>query len=277
MGGFFGQKALCATCFCLATTSDRVINDAETMSKQAGSTFAPGAAFQPTQWSVVLAAGQPDSTEARTALDKLCQTYWYPVYAFVRRRGFDRDRAKDLTQELFSQLIEKRSLEVADRERGRFRSFLLGCLQHLLSHEYKKEQALKRGGGYSFVPLDDVVGEQRYGTEPTDEMSPEKLFERRWALTLLQGAMDALKREYTDSGRAEQFEALHWFISGSDDATSYAQAAARLGLNENAARQAAFRMRNRYRDVLRELVAQTVAGPEELDAELAHLRCALSR
>jgi len=235
-----------------------------------------GGAFQPTRWSLVLAASQPDSTEARAALASLCETYWYPVYAFLRRRGYDRDKSKDLTQELFAQLIEKRSFEVADKERGRFRSFLLACLRHLLSHEYKKEQAVKRGGEYTFVPLDEVLAESRYGAEPADDMTPEKLFERRWALTLLDQTMEELKREYVDSRRGEQFEALHPFIaSASDSSASYADVAARLNLNENAVRQAAFRMRTRFGDLLRAKVALTVASPQELEAELMQFRLAL--
>lgn len=241
------------------------------------STSAARGSFQVTRWSLVLAASQPDSPEARAALASLCETYWYPVYAFLRRRGYDRDRSKDLTQELFAQLIEKRSFEVADKERGRFRSFLLACLRHLLSHEYKKEHAAKRGGEYTFVPLDEVLAENRYGAEPADDnMSPEKLFERRWALTLLDQAMEDLKREYVDSGRSQQFDALHPLIAGaSDSSATYAEVAARLNLNENAARQAAFRMRTRFGDLLRSKVAFTVASPEELEAELMQFRLAL--
>jgi RNA polymerase sigma factor (sigma-70 family) len=240
------------------------------------STSAAGGGFQITRWSLVLAASQPDSPEARAALASLCEAYWYPVYAFLRRRGFERDRAKDLTQELFLQLIEKRSFEVADKERGRFRSFLLACLRHLLSHEYKREHAVKRGGEYTFVPLDEVMAESRYGDEPADDLSPEKLFERRWALTLLDQAMEDLKNEYVESGRSEQFEALHPFITGASDASAtYAEIGTRLNLNENAARQAAFRMRTRFGDLLRAKVALTVASPQELDAELTHFRLAL--
>lgn len=240
------------------------------------STSAAGGAFQITRWSLILAASQPDSAEARAALARLCEDYWYPVYAFLRRRGYDRDRAKDFTQELFAQMIEKRSFEVADRERGRFRSFLLACLRHLLSHEYKKDHAIKRGGHLTFVSLDEVLAENRYNAEPADDMTPEKLFERRWAMTLLDQAMEELKREYIDSGRGRQFEALHPFITGaSDSSTSYAEIAASLNLNENAARQAAFRMRTRFGDLLRARVALTVASPQELEAELIHFRLAL--
>jgi len=241
-----------------------------------GDSTSAGGAFQNTRWSLVLAASQPDSTEARASLASLCEAYWYPVYAFLRRRGYDRHRSKDLTQELFFQLIEKRSFEVAEKERGRFRSFLLACLRHLLSHEYKKDHAVKRGGEYTFVPLDEVLAEDRYGAEPADDLSPERLFERRWAMTLLNQAMDELKREYVESGRSRQFEALHPLITGaSDSSISYAEVAAQLELNENAARQAAFRMRTRFGDLLRARVALTVASPQELEAELLQFRTAL--
>jgi RNA polymerase sigma factor (sigma-70 family) len=240
------------------------------------STSAAAGAFQPTHWSLVLAASQPDSSEARAALASLCESYWYPVYAFLRRRGYDRERSRDLTQELFAQLIQKRSFEVADKERGRFRSFLLACLRHLLSHEYKKEHAVKRGGEYTFIPLDEALAENRYGAEPADEMSPEKLFERRWALTLLDQTMEELKREYVNSGRSQQFEALHPLITGaSDSSATYAEVADRLNLNENAARQAVFRMRTRFGDLLRARVALTVASPQDLEAELMQFRQAL--
>jgi RNA polymerase sigma factor (sigma-70 family) len=240
------------------------------------STAAGGGAFQQTRWSLVVAASQPDSTQAQAALARLCELYWYPVYAFLRRRGYDPHRAKDLTQELFAQMIEKSSFKVAEKERGRFRSFLLASLRHLLSHEYRREHAAKRGGEYTFVPLDEALGESRYGAEPIDPLSPEKLFERRWALTLLDQAMDDLKREYAETGREEQFDALHPFITGAADSpASYAEIARRLNLNENAARQAAFRLRTRFGDLLRARVALTVASPEELEPELRQFRLAL--
>jgi RNA polymerase sigma factor (sigma-70 family) len=245
-------------------------------SPQDSSTAAAGA-FQATQWSLVLAASQPDSTEAREALAKLCGSYWYPVYAFIRRRGYNPEQAKDLTQELFIRLIERRRLQVADRGRGRFRSFLLACVQHLLSEERKREKAIKRGGQYSFVPLDDILAESRYGSEPADVMSPERLFERRWALTLLDQTLEQLKREYIEADKGLQFDALQLFLSGAKDAdSSYAEVAVRLNLSDNAVRQAAYRMRCRFAELFRMHVAQTVAGPQELEAELAQLRAVLS-
>ena len=225
----------------------------------------------------MLAASQPDSPQAQAALSQLCHVYWYPVYAFLRRRGHNADEAKDLTQELFCHLIEKRSLEVADREKGRFRSFLLACVQNLLAKQWQKEHTLKRGGQYSFVPLDEVWAETRYGAEPVDSMSPEKLFERRWALTLLDQVMEQLQREYAGAGKSAQFEALQVFLSGAKDApASYAEVGAQINVGENAARQAAYRMRSRFGELLRMQVAQTVASPAELEAELSHLRKVLS-
>jgi RNA polymerase sigma factor (sigma-70 family) len=237
------------------------------------STSGGGVDFRTTHWSLVLTACQSDSPQAQEALAKLCQVYWYPVYAFLRRRGHDPDQAKDLTQELFAQLIEKRGFEVADRERGRFRSFLLACLQHVLSHERKKEQALKRGRDYAFISLDEVVAENLYGTEPADVMSPEKMFERRWALTLLDQTVAQLRDEYAQAGKGAQFDALEVFLSGAKNGcTSYAQAGAELHLSDAALRKAVERMRCRFGDLLRMQVAETVANPVELEAELAHLR-----
>ncbi len=241
------------------------------------STTAGPVDFQTTHWSLVLAASQADSPQAQAALSQLCRLYWYPVYAFLRRRGHKPDAAKDLTQELFYRLIEKRSLEVVDREKGRFRSFLLACVQNLLAKQWEKEHTLKRGGQYSFVPLDEVWAETRYSAEPADPMSPEKLFERRWALTLLDQAMEQLQREYANAGKNAQFEALQVFLSGAKESpASYAEIGAQLNLGENAARQAAYRMRGRFGELLRMQVAQTVAGPAELEAELTHLRTVLS-
>ena len=234
-------------------------------------------AFPATHWSLVLAASQLDSTETRAALAQLCQAYWHPVYAFIRRRGHDPEQAKDLTQEIFAQLIENRRLETADRDRGRFRTFLLACVQHFLNNERKKERRLKRGGQRSFVSLDEAVAEQWYGVEPANSFSPEQIFERRWAMTVLDHVLEELKREFTEAGKAGQFEALEVFLSGARGVPeSYAEIAQRLNLSESAARQVAHRMRCRFGELLRKQVAQTVTGPTELEAELAHFRSVLS-
>lgn len=240
-----------------------------------GKTSAAG--FQTTHWSVVLTAAQGDSPQAAQALAALCQTYWYPVYAFIRRWGHSPDDAKDLTQELFARLIAKDYLRVVDREKGRFRTFLLACTQHLLCNEWKREQAVKRGGGQVLVPLDDVTAENRYGAEPADLATAEKLFERRWALLVLDQAMEQLRQEQARAGKAEHFAALESFLSGAKDANaSYAEVAAQLGMTEAAARQAAVRLRRRFGEVLRAEVAKTVANPAEVQQELGHMLVILS-
>jgi DNA-directed RNA polymerase specialized sigma24 family protein len=234
-------------------------------------------AFQITRWSMVLAAHEADSPASQEALSQLCETYWYPVYAFIRRRGHEPEPAKDLTQEFFSRLIAKKYLRVADRERGRFRTFLLACVDHFLSNERKKERALKRGGHCTFLPIEQASAEEWYQAEPVDEMSPDKLLDRRWALTLMRLSFEKLRQEYVSSGKAALFELLQGCLSGANEPpATFAEIGTQLGLSEAAARQAAFRMRSRFGEVLREGVAQTVAGPVELDAELRHLRAAVN-
>ena len=233
--------------------------------------------FKSTHWSLVLAAIDTDSPQAQEALGRLCEAYWYPIYAFIRRRGSEAELAKDLTQEFFSRLIARQYLRVADREKGRFRTFVMSCVEHFLSNERKKEQALKRGGHYTFVPLDEALAEDRYQAEPMDEMSPARLMDRRWALTVLGLSFEKLQQEYVQSGKAVQFEALQVHLSGAKEAPcSFAEVGAQLGITEGTARQAAFRMRCRFGELLRENVAQTVASPRDLETELGHLRAVLS-
>ena len=232
--------------------------------------------FQITQWSMVLAANQADSPKAEEALSRLCQNYWYPIYVFIRRRGHEAEPAKDLTQEFFTRLIAKQYLRIADRERGRFRTFLMSCVDHFLSNEHKKENTLKRGGNFTFLPLKESSAEDWYQAEPADEMSPDKLLDRRWALTLLELCLEQLKEEYAKSGKADLFDALQGCLSGAKEApASFAEIGMQLGLSEGAARQAAFRMRSRFGELLRQGVAQTVANPQDLEEELKHLRTAL--
>jgi RNA polymerase sigma-70 factor (ECF subfamily) len=233
--------------------------------------------FATTHWSVVIAAARSDSPASAAALENLCRTYWYPVYAFVRRQGHSPEQAEDLTQDLFYQLIKKRSFAVADRDRGRFRCFLLGCVKNLLSQHWRKDQTLKSGAEFSFIPLHELRAETRYVAEPADPSSPDKLFERRWALTVLEQSMQRLKAEYGEAGKSDLFEALQVFLSGAKEAThSYAEVGARLGMSESATRQAAYRMRCRFGDLLKMEVAQTVASPAELEVEINHLYAILS-
>jgi len=243
-----------------------------------GKSAEPGAErFQSTHWSLVLAASKGDSPQAHEALSRLCQTYWYAIYVFIRRRGAEAEPAKDLTQEFFSRLLAKQYLRTADPERGRFRTFLMSCVDHFLSNERKKERTLKRGGNYTFVPLEEPPAEERYQAEPHEAMSPDKLLDRRWALTLLDLSLEQLKQEYVKAGKSAQFEVLQECLSGAKEApSSFAESGTRLGVSPASARQAAARMRCRFGDLLRRNVAKTVSNPNEVEPELIHLRAALS-
>jgi DNA-directed RNA polymerase specialized sigma24 family protein len=227
------------------------------------------AEFQTTHWSVVLAAGDGASARANDALEILCRTYWYPLYAFARRSGHDADEAQDLTQSFFARFLERKDFARARREKGRLRSFLLVSLKHFLINEAERSRTQKRGGACSFVPL-DTCGEERFALEPTHEFSAEKSYERRWALTLLDQVFHQLQKEYLAAGNAPLFEALKVFLTGADS-PSQAALAAQLGMNENALKQALFRMRQRYRTLLRGEIANTVATPAEVEDELRYL------
>jgi RNA polymerase sigma-70 factor (ECF subfamily) len=225
---------------------------------------------------MVLSAGRKASPDARRALEELCRLYWYPLYAYVRRRGKTRQDAEDLTQEFFARLLSKDFLRGADRERGRFRAFLLVAFQRFMANEWDRSRALKRGGGQAPVPLDGDAAERRYQIEPADDMSADRIFERRWALTLIEQTMARLRREYAEASRAKEFDQLKGFLTSARGEISYGPAAVALGQTEGALRVAAHRMRKRFRELFREEVAQTVSGPEEVDEELRHLLGALS-
>jgi RNA polymerase sigma factor (sigma-70 family) len=232
--------------------------------------------FHTTHWSVVRVAGHFSDPGAATALEKLCRSYWYPLYAFVRRQGYSSSDAEDLTQGFFAWLLESKHLAVAEQERGRFRSFLLCRLKHYLSDEWKKASAQKRGGGQHLVSLDAALAEERYDLEPATELSPELIFDRRWALTVMEQTVMRLRAEYLASDREELFENLKQFQSGEETDRSYAQVAERLGLSESAVKSAIYRLRQRHRDLLRDEIAQTVATPAEVDAEIRYLVSILS-
>jgi RNA polymerase sigma-70 factor (ECF subfamily) len=234
------------------------------------------AGFEATRWSVVLAAGRGDSTRAAAALEHLCGTYWYPLYAFVRRQGRSPEDAQDLTQAFFARLIAKRDLAGVDRAKGRFRSFLLAALKHFLANEWDKARALKRGGGVHVTSLDVGDAETRYLREPADPETPERVFERRWALTLLDEVLHGLRAEYQARGQGTLFEELKGTLAGGGGAEGHAAAARRLGMNEGAVKVAAHRLRRRYRDRLRAEIATTVDAPSEIDDELRHLFAVLS-
>jgi RNA polymerase sigma factor (sigma-70 family) len=231
--------------------------------------------FAATRWSIVLAAGHRSSPDSSRALESLCQTYWYPLYAYVRRRMPDAHEAQDLTQAFFASLLERNALEAADRERGRFRSFLLTAFQNFLVDEWDKSRAQKRGGGLRSIPLNLDSGESRYSLEPVDELSPELLYEKQWALTFLDHVLSRLGAEFAARGKEQQFQALKPFLAGGNDPNSYEIAARELGVSEAAARVALHRARRRYRDILRGEIAETVAGPQEVDDEIRQLRAAL--
>jgi len=230
-----------------------------------------GSQFETTRWSLVLAAGGDRSPDSHAALATLCGDYWYPLYAYVRRRVADSHEAHDLIQEFFAQLLERDVLAAADPRRGRFRSFLLTSLQNFLANEWHKAHAQKRGGGTTIIPLDIRHGEARYALEPIDRQTPERLFERQWAETLLDRVMDRLRDEFASAGKQQQFEQLKGFLTGRNAAVSYAEVALQLHMSEGAAMVASHRMRRRYRELLRTEIAQTVADPAEVEDEIRRL------
>lgn len=233
-----------------------------------------GAAFSATHWSMVLAA-RGDDSDARAALEKLCRTYWFPLYAFLRRSGLAPHDAEDATQSFLADLLGRGALEAVDRERGKFRSFLLAALRHHQSHARERAAAQKRGGGLPAISFDALDAEQRYAIEPADELSPDKLFDRQWALTILARAQARLAAEYESAGKAALFEALRPTLTGARESARYTSLGERLGLSEGAVKVAVHRFRERYRASLRAEVAETVGDAAEVDAELRHLIAAL--
>ncbi len=237
-------------------------------------TEAYGGVFATTHWSVVLAAGNEETPEAAAALEKLCRTYWYPLYVYVRRRGYGLEDAQDLTQQFFALLLQKDYFRLADPKRGRFRTFLLHALEHFVTNEWKRAHRLKRGGGAAVLSLDLPAGEQRYALEPPNCMTPEQAFERRWALTLLDQVLASLRQQYTTANKERLFDqlaALLWGKDASSTSDSYAAVGARLGMTEGAVRIAMHRLRERYRQLLKAEVAQTLGCPEDVDAEVRYL------
>lgn len=237
----------------------------------------PAPVFATTQWSVVLDAAGSDTAATQAALEKLCRTYWYPLYAYVRRRGHSAHDAQDLNQAFFARLLERHWVASADRERGRFRTFLLTAMSRFLSDEWDKLRAQKRGGGVAFVPVQLDTAETRYGCQPVDDFSPEQCYERQWALTLLDTVLQRLRAEYESNGKGELFAALNPALVGDRESQPYAKLAALLGMNENAVKVAVHRLRRRYRQLLRAEIAETLAANENVDDELHHLFSVLAR
>jgi RNA polymerase sigma factor (sigma-70 family) len=227
------------------------------------------AAFVTTHWSLVLTA-QGRSPAADEALEKLCRTYWWPLYGFVRRNGYNPEEAQDLTQGFFALLLERRDLEVVRREKGRLRSYLLVSLKNFVAKARRRELTLKRGEGRALVPLDELVAREHADVEPADNLTADKIYERRWALTLLEQVLTRLESEYCAAGNARLFDCLKEFLSDEPGHLSQAEVAVELGMTENAVKQAFHRLRQRYRQLLREEIAQTVAVPGDVEDELRH-------
>jgi RNA polymerase sigma factor (sigma-70 family) len=230
---------------------------------------AGGVPFVTTQWSVVLTA-QGRSPAAEAALEKLCRTYWWPLYGFVRRSGHSPEDAQDLTQGFFALLLERRDFDVVRREKGRLRSYLLVSLKNFLAKARRREMAVKRGEGRALVPLDDLLARERADLEPADTLTADRIYERRWALTLLEQVFARLQEEYRVAGNASLFDRLKELLADEPGRPSQADIAKELGMTENAVKQAFHRLRQRYRELLHEEIAHTVALPGDVEDELRH-------
>jgi RNA polymerase sigma factor (sigma-70 family) len=229
-----------------------------------------GVAFTTTHWSVVLTA-QSESPAAQEALEKLCRIYWRPIYSFVRRQGVAPAEAEDITQGFFAQLLERRSLDAVRKEKGRLRSYLLGALKYFVTDEHRRVMAIKRGKGQRLIPLEELRADERIEREPSDPMTAEMIYERRWALTVLERVLSRLKDEYRAAGNATLFDSLKQLLPDEPGSPSQAEIAMKLGMTENAVRQAFHRFRQRYQSLLREEIANTVATPGDIEDELRHL------
>jgi RNA polymerase sigma factor (sigma-70 family) len=235
----------------------------------------PGSSqFPTTRWTLVVAAGDPHRKEAQPALVSLCENYWYPLYAYLRRRGYSADEAQDLTQEFFMRLLEGRYLDRACPEKGRFRSFILTSLKYFVADEKDRQRALKRGGG-TVVSLEFSSGEEWYQREPAHDETPERIFERRWALAVLDRVMETLRNDFVQHGHLEHFERLKVFLLGQSD-VPYAALALEMNTSEGALKVAIHRLRKRYRELLRREISDTVADPVEVESELRFLATVLA-
>ena len=232
--------------------------------------------FATTQWSVVLAAGRSSSPDHEPALGKLCRTYWFPLYAYLRRHGYDAHTAADYTQAFFARMLDKDYLKKVRPKPGKFRSFLLTALKHFVSNERARAAALKRGGGRAVLSLDFENAESQYALEPAEDLTPEKLFEKSWALTVLERTMDRLGAELAEKGKQKVFDRLKTYLSAEPGSVPYREVAAALDMTEGAVRVAVHRLRKRCREILRDEIAQTVAGEEQIDDEIRGLFAALS-
>ena len=227
--------------------------------------------FTTTHWSVVLAAGTGSSPETQAALEKLCRAYWYPLYAYVRREGHNPEDAQDLAQAFFARFLEKKYFRLASRERGRFRTFLLTSLKNFLVNEWDRARAAKRGGGATHVPLDGLEAENLYSREPSHDLSADKIYERSWAMAVLDRVRARLEAEYAAEGKADRFAQLESFLPGEKSELSYAEAARLLGAAEGTVKSDVHRLKKRYRELLRSEIANTVSTAPEINDELRHL------
>jgi RNA polymerase sigma factor (sigma-70 family) len=227
--------------------------------------------FATTHWSVVLAAGQTNSPEMEAALEALCKSYWFPIYSYIRRRGHEHQNALDLAQGFFEMLLEKKNLAGIDPHRGRFRSFLLTVLNGYLANQYDRETAQKRGGGKKIISLDDDTIENRYQLEPATNLTPDKIYERHWAVAVMQKALDDLAAEFSSAGKTRLFEALKIYLTTEPSAGDYKIIAQQLNMKEGGIAVSVYRMRQRYRELVRGVVANTVSNPMEIDDEMRHL------
>lgn len=233
--------------------------------------------FATTHWSVVWQAKQADASTGAAALEKLCRTYWPPLYSYIRREGHNAAEAQDLTQEFFARLLSRDYLQQLHHQQGKFRSFLLAYLKNFLSEQRRKAGAQKRGGDYAFISLDTTTGEAGCFLEPVDELTPDQVFERRWAQTVMQTALTRLRAEYSARGQTALFDRLQDYQPHDPGGQSYAQLGGEFGMTEAAVKSAVQRMRQRHRELLREEVAHTVTRPEEIEEELRHFRALLGR
>jgi DNA-directed RNA polymerase specialized sigma24 family protein len=233
--------------------------------------------FATTRWTVVVAAGRRPTPQSAAALEELCRTYWFPLYAYLRRRGHSKENAEDLAQAFFARFLQKNYLEGLNSERGRFRAFLLAALKHFLANERDKARAAKRGGGIAPLSLDWQDAETRYQVDPADTMSPDKLFDRAWAVTLLERVVTRLRAERAAEGKAALFERLKPFLTAGKGALPHAEAAAALGLTEGAVRVAVHRLRKRYRVLLREEIGETLSDRARVEEEMQALYSAFAQ
>jgi RNA polymerase sigma factor (sigma-70 family) len=254
------------------TTDSTTPSASDALSANAGA----GGVFATTHWTVVLDAGRRSTPQSDRALEELCRTYWYPLYVYVRRQGHSPPDAQDLTQEFFARLLAKHWIASADREKGRFRTFLLTAMSRFLANEWDRARTLKRGGHAAHLSLDTETAETRYEADSALSLTPDRLYDRHWAMTLLDRTLTRLRAEHERGGKAKEFAILSPFLTAERGTIPYADVAAQLGASEPAARQAVHRVRKRFREVFREEITQTLATPEEADEEIRHLLAALS-